>query len=254
MRINDNHLWDHKTGVVTEVKRLEPLHLRLAWMNDITQAIAFLESVNIAHGDIRPENVLLDGDRAKLTDFDHAEVYGTPLHDPQPPWGRELSEGEPEYDLRVGVGGLMGPRTEQFGLGSMYYYINYSLEPHGDQKLTDTPRNRGVVLNELLKAMQLPALKGEPMIDKLIDQCWHNHFPTIAELSVAIKKLPRSLGLATEECEPDNVSSMHSDSDVAANIAAKKAFCEDLEKRGLLSFLNSEMPPYRYGANDVNPV
>lgn len=241
MRINGNHTFDRKTWVVTHVEKLEPLHLRLAWMNDITQAIAFLESVNIAHGDIRPENVLLDGDRAKVTDFDNAEVYGTPLYGPQPPWGRELSEGEPEYDLRVGLAGLMGARTEQFGLGSMYYYINYGMEPHGDKQLTETPRNRGVVLNEMLKAMQLPDLKGDPMIDKLIHQCWHNHFPTIAELAVAVKALPSSFGLATES---DGVSSILSDGDVAANIAAKKAICQGFEERGLLSFLNSEMPSY----------
>ena len=52
MRINGNHTFDRKTWVVTHVEKLEPLHLRLAWMNEITQAIAFLESVNIAHGDI----------------------------------------------------------------------------------------------------------------------------------------------------------------------------------------------------------
>ncbi|KAJ5736855.1 uncharacterized protein N7483_001980 [Penicillium malachiteum] len=45
---------------VTKVQKLEPLLLRLEWMNDLTQAVAFLESLNLAHGDLRPKNVLLD--------------------------------------------------------------------------------------------------------------------------------------------------------------------------------------------------
>lgn len=37
-------------------------------MNDLAQAVAFLQSLNLAHGDLRPENVLLDGDKLKVTD------------------------------------------------------------------------------------------------------------------------------------------------------------------------------------------
>ena len=32
-------------------------------MNDLAQGVAFLGSLNLAHGDLRPENILLDRDR-----------------------------------------------------------------------------------------------------------------------------------------------------------------------------------------------
>jgi serine/threonine protein kinase len=41
------------------------------------QAIAFLESLNLAHGDLRPENILLDRGRLKLSDFDCTAEIGT---------------------------------------------------------------------------------------------------------------------------------------------------------------------------------
>lgn len=41
--------------VVTTVEMLGPLPLRLEWMNDLAQAVAFLESLNLVHGDLQPE-------------------------------------------------------------------------------------------------------------------------------------------------------------------------------------------------------
>jgi serine/threonine protein kinase len=46
--------------MVTKVEKLEPLPLRKEWMNGLAQAVAFLESLNLAHGDLRPENIRLD--------------------------------------------------------------------------------------------------------------------------------------------------------------------------------------------------
>lgn len=69
-RIQNNHIRDQKTTAVTKVKELEPLPLRKEWMNDLAQAIAYLESLNLAHGNLWPENILHYHDRPKLSDFD----------------------------------------------------------------------------------------------------------------------------------------------------------------------------------------
>ncbi|CEL11367.1 Putative Protein kinase [Aspergillus calidoustus] len=76
-RIQNNHIRDRQTMVVTKVEKLEPLPLRKEWMNDLAQAVAFLESLNLAHGDLRPENILLDRNRLKLSDFDCTAEIGS---------------------------------------------------------------------------------------------------------------------------------------------------------------------------------
>lgn len=84
-RIQENHTRDDKTRIVTKADNLESPPLQKRWIDDLAQAIAFLESLNLAHGDLRPENILLDRDRLKLSDFDctaeigtDCEAYGTP--------------------------------------------------------------------------------------------------------------------------------------------------------------------------------
>lgn len=63
-------------------------------MNDLAQAVAFLESLNFAHGDLRPDNVLVDGDRLKLADFDCTAPIGTDFEACIPPYGRILNSSE----------------------------------------------------------------------------------------------------------------------------------------------------------------
>lgn len=137
-RIQSNHTRDQQTMVVIEVKKLEPLPLRLQWMDDIAQAVAFLESLNLAHGDLRPEHILLDRDRLKLSDFDCTAEIGLDFEACTYPYGRVLNGNEPDQGQRRSTG-FMGPRAEQFVLGSLYYLINYSFEVYGDRCLAKNP-------------------------------------------------------------------------------------------------------------------
>lgn len=93
-RIQNNHTFDQQTLLVAKVKNLEPLTLRKEWMNNLAQAVAFLESLNLAHGDLRPENALLNGDRLKLSDFDCTAEIGTDFEACMPPYGRMLNSDE----------------------------------------------------------------------------------------------------------------------------------------------------------------
>lgn len=173
-------------------------------MDELAQAIAFLESLNLAHGDLRPDNILIDDrNRIKVTDFDNTAEFGTPFWVCQPPWGRELTKNEPDYDIPGCMSGLLGPRTEQFALGSIYYYINYGMEVYGDTTLNATPRDHGLAVNALLRDMQFPVLVGDATIDKLIHQCWHNQFPTIASVAMSTKALLNK-SFSGEEHKPIN--------------------------------------------------
>lgn len=170
------------------MEKLEPLSLRLEWMNDLAQAVAFLESLNLAHGDLRPENVLLDRNRLKLSDFDCAAKIGTNYKACMAPYGRMLNHEESDQG-ECGTFGFLGPRTEQFALGSLYYLINYGFEVYGDRCLAEDPYEHGPKVVDLLQNMEFPKLHGNPLIDNVIDKCWHNKYLTVSELASHTKKL-----------------------------------------------------------------
>lgn len=265
--------------MVTKVDRLESLALRKEWMNDITQAVAFLESLNLAHGDLRPENILLDGDRLKLSDFDCTAELGTDFEACTAPYGRILNGGEVDQGER-GSPGVLGPRTEQFALGSIFYFINYGFEVYRNQCVTENPRDWGIKVMDLLQDMKFPTLDGEPLIDDIIDKCWHNKYATIAELSTTTKKLflernneidinteatPLSESATDKAIQTEAVNSENPDgfgSDIGQDhspedFCSKREFCQSLEKRGLLELLSSGEPKelgfplnfYRYSKN-----
>ncbi|RAQ62930.1 hypothetical protein COH20_011393 [Aspergillus flavus] len=187
-RIQRNHIRDQQTMIVTKVERLEPLALRKEWMHDLTQAVAFLESLNLAHGDLRPENILLDRNRLKLSDFDCTAEIGTDFEACMAPYGRILNNSEPD-EGQCGTSGFLGPRTEQFALGSLFYLINYGVEVYGDQCLTADPKEHGPKVVELLQNMHFPRLNSDPLIDEIINKCWHNEYKTIAHLASNTKML-----------------------------------------------------------------
>lgn len=87
--------------VVTDVEKLEPLSLRKEWMNDLAQAVTLLESLNLAHSDLRPGNIPLYRDRLKPSDFDCTAGFGTDFEACIAPYGRVLnSNGTERISLR----------------------------------------------------------------------------------------------------------------------------------------------------------
>ena len=275
--------------VVTEVEKLEPLSLRKEWMNDLAQAAAFLESLNLAHGDLRPENILLDRNRLKLSDFDCTAEVGTDFEACIGPYGRVLNSNETNEGPR-GSSGLLGPRTEQFALGSLYYLINYGFEVYGDRCLTEDPREHGPKVVDLLQNMEFPNLNGDILIDDIIDKCWHNKYTTVAELAAHTKtllvkrtnvegtdvegtnaavtsiaqwhialgskvrglwsSLGHWLALTRQNANGEATNTEmangegYDDGDYRSGegFSSKKAFCQDLEKRGILGLLSSHEP------------
>lgn len=111
-------------------------------MNDLAQGVAFLGSLNLAHGELRPENILLDRNRLKLSGFDCTVEFGTDFETCPCPYGRLLNSNEADQGI-PGTAGFGGPRTEQFALGSLYYLINYGFEVCDDQCLADDPDEHG---------------------------------------------------------------------------------------------------------------
>jgi hypothetical protein len=157
-------------------------------MNDLAQAVAFFESLNLAHGDPRPENILLDRNRLKLSDFDCTAKIGTKYEACMAPYGRILNSNEADQG-EDGTFGFLGPRTEQFAIGSIYHHINYGFEVYGDRCLTEDPYDHGPKVVDLLRDMEFPKLDGNPLINDIIDKYWHNKYVKVADLAAHTKNL-----------------------------------------------------------------
>jgi serine/threonine protein kinase len=200
-------------------------------MDDLAQAVAFLESLNLAHGDLRPENVLLDRNRLKLSDFDCTAKFGINYEACIAPYGRLLNNNESDQG-ECGTPGFLSPRTELFALGSLYYWINYGFEVYGDRCLTEDPYEHGPKVVDLLQNMEFPKLDGNPPIDNINEKCWHNKYVTVSELAAHTKTLNErsdNRHYADQDCTEEEFLS-------------RKEFCQDLEKRGLLQALSSGEP------------
>lgn len=126
-------------------------------------------------------NILLDRDLLKLSDFDCTAEIGSDFEACTAPYGRILNGNEAEG--RRGGSGFLGPRTEQFALGSLYYLINYGCEVYGDCCLTEDPKEHGPEVVDLLQNMKFPELDGDPIIDNIIESCWYNKYTTVRQLA-----------------------------------------------------------------------
>lgn len=225
-------------------------------MNDLAQVVAFLGSLNLAHGDLRPENILLDRNRLKISDFDCTVEFGADFETCPCPYGRLLNSNEADQGI-PGTAGFLGPRTEQFALGSLYYLIYYGFEVYDDQCLADDPYEHGPKVLDLLQDMKFPKLDGDPLIDDIIDKCWHNQYRTLADLATHTETLLKE---PTNEAPNHEASSTpgwrtaidnivtksndyyNVDQDHSGEHLSKQEFCRDLEKRGLLRLLTSSEP------------
>lgn len=60
---------------------------------------------------------------------------------------------------------MVGPRTEQFAFGALYKIVN------------------------LLQNMYFSELDGDPLVNDIIDKCWHKKYATIAEMVIYTRTL-----------------------------------------------------------------
>jgi serine/threonine protein kinase len=155
------------------VLKTEPIQKIERWAMDLSGAVAWMESIGLVHGDLRPDNLLIDrGDHLKLVDFDCVEEIGTESRGSPPPWARLLGQ---EADRKKGTWGINGPQTEQFAIGSIIYTITRGHEPYENEK-------RGPDIVRRLQNMDFPEL-GDSCLDTIIDQCWKTRFASVESLA-----------------------------------------------------------------------
>ncbi|KAB8356497.1 hypothetical protein FH972_024080 [Carpinus fangiana] len=168
-----------------QVAKLEDQGLACRWMVELCRGIAWLEDLGYAHGDIRPDNLLLDRqDHLKVADFGSITALGSPIDAGQPLYSRVLG---PEAGKAAGTFGNHGPRSEQFAIGSVLFYITRGHALFDDKDLD--AKKHGRIAAAYLQAKRFPPLDDREAIDAEIQNCWHGKYESIQALSRHIAAL-----------------------------------------------------------------
>jgi hypothetical protein len=175
-------------SVVARVTQTESIEQIEVWAEQLCRGAEWMESIGFAHCDIRPANLLLDGQlNLKLADFERTRRIGEFLDGGTPPFVRLVGEdhdraGEDEKKYR-GTYGLAGSRSEQFAIGSVLYCVTRGHEPFEDVDLGLHP---GVEIMNRLKRMEFPKLRfGDEnyRLDDIIRRCWNGEYLSVKELA-----------------------------------------------------------------------
>ncbi|RJE21441.1 STYKc [Aspergillus sclerotialis] len=180
----------------------------LPWMFQLTSAVVALEAIGLAHGDINPLNILIDNnDRLTLIDLDHTLRIGDDLEVGDEPYIRVHTR-----DGREGGGflGKAGAEAEQFGLGSIFFYMTRGKELYADM----TPYDRV----QTLLARQFPDLESDNPIDNIISRCWNGEFARVADILREIENIAAEQGIL------DSIAGTESFSNV--EYIAKRKLCK----------------------------
>ena len=207
---------------VLQVLRVEDRRLVERWAAELSAANAWLESLGLVHADLRPPNILFDErDHLKLTDFDCVERIGTASQGNAPPWARLY----PDPETGGGWFGVYGPKTEQFAIGSILYYMTRGHEPYEDPN-EDGPEPDIV---KLFKKGVFPQVEAESdALDLIIDRCWAGWYESIKDLAEASTHLPGAADIG-------DAASFSTD-----YCAQKRVECCQLLQEGLLEMDNAE--------------
>ncbi|KAM0738006.1 hypothetical protein ACQRIT_007482 [Beauveria bassiana] len=181
-RIYSNQIRDFRKSHCIQVMRTEPTALIEQWATEVAGAIAWLESLGVVHGDLRPANILLDRlDHIKLADFDSVAKMGSRNPGTTAAWVRlrdcQGSQGSCSF-------GLYDAWSEQFAFASIVHFLTTGIELYEDM---------GPEALDLLKNLEFPKL-GDSPLDKLTVTCWMGGFASLADLAMATDRLDGAQG------------------------------------------------------------
>ncbi|KAF1962402.1 hypothetical protein CC80DRAFT_462488 [Byssothecium circinans] len=157
------------------------------WIQQITSALAWLEDLGYAHGDLRPANIFLSAmEDVRLGDFDATVKKGDELLAASEPFCK-LDEN---YDTP-----LAGPLSEQFSLASCIFTIRFghipfhNVEPH-------------VRVRNLIMGL-FPSTASDVTFGNLMDKCWHGYYNSIRAVEHDIFSLLGKRSFAEEFLDND---------------------------------------------------
>ena len=140
----------------------------LPLLSQVCDALSYAHSKGIIHGDIKPSNIVVDGEgNVKLLDFGLARLMEHEQSDADAEW---VPMGTPEYAAPelYERGAVADPRTDIYALGVVYYEMLMRTVPQGTFALPST------------------ALKVDGRVDDVIVRCLRqepdNRFQNAAEV------------------------------------------------------------------------
>jgi len=133
------------------------------WIQQITSALAWIEHLGYAHGDLRPANIFLGTrEEVRLGDFDATVKRGEQLMVASEPFCKMDENYEPPS---------AGPLSEQFSLASCIYTIRFGHKPFHD--IEAPVRVRRLIMN------QFPSTAADLIFGDLTQECWHGGYHSV---------------------------------------------------------------------------
>jgi serine/threonine protein kinase len=158
-----------------------PEERQFCWIKEIVSASSWLESLDYFHGDLRPENILLDEtEHVKVCDFGRAQKRGCKVEVATYPFYR------PDKNA------VAGPAHEQFAIGSCIYTIRTGEVPYGHW---ETPEEFKKMYEALVRG-KYPPTEDDRVLGHIVSSCWHSSYDSMEDVEAAIERV---VGMLCEE-------------------------------------------------------
>ena len=165
-----------------------PEERQFRWIKEIASATSWLESMGYFHGDLRPENILLDeAEHVKVCDFGRAQKRGCKVEVATYPF------------YRPGANVVAGPSHEQFAFGSCIYTIRTGQVPYGQW---ETPEEFKKMYGALVRG-EFPPTGDDGILGAVVTSCWHSDYDSMEDVEAAIEQAVSSI-----ICEESSVVSL----------------------------------------------
>ncbi|KAK3324337.1 kinase-like domain-containing protein [Cercophora scortea] len=142
------------------------------WIKEMASAASWLESLDYFHGDLWPDNILLDeAEHVKVCDFGWAQKRGCKVDVATCPFYRPAKHA------------VAGPAHEQFAIGSCIYTIRTGEMPYGEW---ETPEDYKTMYGALIQG-QYPSTEDDRVLGHVVSSCWHASYDSMADVEAAVE-------------------------------------------------------------------
>lgn len=147
---------------------------------DLLAALSYAHELGVIHHDVKPDNVLIKGERAMLTDFGFAKDLALTAITSQ-----ETMLGTPSYMAPEEFGGTRTDvRSDLYAVGAVLYHMLVGEPPYGKQVL------RFLVGDDRVPREPLPtsAARLSPVIDRALARDPSSRFASANEMRAALER------------------------------------------------------------------